>query len=302
MVTWLGRPALTWSAVLQGGAGPGWRTVEGRLSDVGALGALDETAAALAALVAAFERTRAALAVRRAEVLRARDEFRGRLGNTQHPRVLQAWYAATVAARKLEEADGRLQAAIVEARALAVRLGIDPGYAGRSPVTVEPGGPADVTSGVVMEPAELPALWIRAAGARLPVRPRGKGPTHGVLHDDHGRELFDDVLTATGGMLRSGRVPGVRDGIRDDWHPLDQVTREHVEAHAAAILRRPGAPLSATLVINNETCRSRGDYVGCDQVLSGLLPYGVRLTVYVFGDKGFWSAKTYVGTGEGIES
>jgi len=79
------------------------------------------------------------------------------------------------------------------------------------------------------------------------------------------------------------------------------VTREHTEAHAAAMLRRPGSPQDAVLVINKPTCTSRGNYVGCDEVLPGMLPAGKRLAVYATDEQQQPRLlKVYEGTGEGI--
>jgi hypothetical protein len=105
----------------------------------------------------------------------------------------------------------------------------------------------------------------------------GKGPTHGLLFDAVGSPLTGIPLTQSEGYLRSGGAVGARDGLRQDWYPLAQVTREHVEAHAAALLRKPGAPREAVLVVNKPTCVSKGEYVGCDEVLPGMLHDGSRL-------------------------
>jgi hypothetical protein len=109
-------------------------------------------------------------------------------------------------------------------------------------------------------------------------------------------------LTRQGGLLRSGKELSARDGLRPDWYPRAQVTTEHVEAHAAAYLRRPGTPDQAALVVNNPTCVSKGEYVGCDQVLPGMLPSGKRLAVYVSDGRETKLLKVYEGTGEGIAS
>jgi hypothetical protein len=101
-------------------------------------------------------------------------------------------------------------------------------------------------------------------------------------------------------MLRSGVVAGARDALRPDWHSRDQVTREHVEAHAAAVLRKPDAPTDVVLVINKPTCVTRGRYVGCDELLPAMLPQGTRLVVYVRAGQETTLLKIHEGTGEGI--
>lgn len=160
---------------------------------------------------------------------------------------------------------------------------------------------ADVTDhepGTVGRGDPIPE-WVHDAALRLPYRRNGKGPTHGSLADPGGAPLAGPSPPA-GGLLRSGAMPGARDGLRTDWHPLAQVTTEHVEAHAAALLRRPGAPRHAVLIINNPTCTSRGQYVGCDELLPGMLPNSTRLTVYLSDGRTATLAATYTGTGEGI--
>ena len=109
-------------------------------------------------------------------------------------------------------------------------------------------------------------------------------------------------MTQAAGTLRSGDAPGARDGLRADWYPLAQVTREHVEAHAAAMLRKPGSPNEAVLVINKPTCVSRGEYVGCDELLPDMLPVGKSLAVYVTDGTRTTLSKTYAGTGRGLET
>ena len=147
-----------------------------------------------------------------------------------------------------------------------------------------------------------PPGWIRDAGDRLPARSRTDRKTTGHLYGADGKPLnsVEDKLTMSDGRLRSGEVDVARSGIRPDWYPTAQVTREHVEAHAAAILRRPRSPNEAVVVVNKETCTSRLDYVGCDEVLPGLLPRGKRLAVYVKEGGSTTLFKVYRGTGEGI--
>lgn len=134
----------------------------------------------------------------------------------------------------------------------------------------------------------------------MPSRPGDRGPTHGLLFSSNGQRLADPDLTDGNGLLRSGRMEAARAGLRADWHARDQVTREHVEAHAAAVLRKPGAPSDAVLVINKPTCRTRGRYVGCDELLPGMLPPGTRVAVYVRDERGnIRLMKIYEGTGQG---
>jgi hypothetical protein len=72
---------------------------------------------------------------------------------------------------------------------------------------------------------------------------------------------------------------------------------EHVEGHAAAVMRRPDGPDDAVLVVTRPPCPGP---LGCHTVLPAILPAGNRMTVYVVGGDGVtrhWA--TYTGTGEG---
>lgn len=63
--------------------------------------------------------------------------------------------------------------------------------------------------------------------------------------------------------------------------------KSHVEAHAAAVMRRDGLD-EATLAINRTPCPGR---TGCDAMLPRMLPPGAQLHVY--GPDGV--RKTYTG-------
>jgi hypothetical protein len=140
-------------------------------------------------------------------------------------------------------------------------------------------------------------VWIGDAARRLPPRPAGLGPTHGLAFD-----------TATGTPLseqpyRSGRnIAGTADlrplpGLRGfPWTLTD-----HVESVVAQHMRRPGAPRDVTLVVNNEPCTD--DPYGCDRVLRHIIPAGSRLTIHVMDSEhpdGVRLFRRYDGTGKGI--
>jgi hypothetical protein len=243
---------------------------------------------------------------RTAGVVRDLQDSRSRLGVTlrgsRHPLVGRALDGFTAAIDRLQEADHLAAQSAEAVRAYAHAIGIDiPASASQSADNVgQTGTSAQRSAGGV--PRTQGQGWVEDAGGRLPRRPGGKGPTHGLLFNISGTPLTGPPLTQSGGYLRSGGAPGARDGLRSDWHPLAQVTREHVEAHAAALLRKPGAPREAVLVVNKPTCVSRGEYVGCDEVLPGMLPRGSRLAVYVSDGAATRLLKVYTGTGEGIAS
>jgi len=116
------------------------------------------------------------------------------------------------------------------------------------------------------------------------------------------------VLATADGARRSAPIwsgergpgtggPGLRhDDSVNQWHRLKSAL-EHVEGHAAALMRRPNGPRDAVLVLSAPPCP--GPY-GCDAILAALLPADSRLSVYVMGGDGqtrFW--RGYIGTGEG---
>jgi Double-stranded DNA deaminase toxin A len=124
--------------------------------------------------------------------------------------------------------------------------------------------------------------------------------TQGFLWDANGKQLTNPSLTVGEDQrLRSGRVPAARAGLRSEWFPAREF-HDHAEAHAAAILRHPGAPQEANLVLNNTPCRSRGIYKGCNDMLPGMLPANKRLHVYLTDGEHTWWYATYDGTGEGV--
>ncbi|WP_460662338.1 DddA-like double-stranded DNA deaminase toxin [Kribbella swartbergensis] len=130
-----------------------------------------------------------------------------------------------------------------------------------------------------------PAPFDQKLFDRLPERPGGRGPTSGILSRTDGR----GPIHLVSGQKGPGRgSPGLTGRIAKL-----QVAGDHVEGHAAALMRRAGAPREATLYLNNKPCP--GQY-GCDETLPSQLPEGSKLTVYWPGGH-----KVYRGTGEGLE-
>lgn len=253
----------------------------------------------------------------------ARDQIASIAQGGQRPTLDHAVAELTSGTRVMGQADALIASAMADIAEYARRIGFalsPPAHTAVVPqqaaASAEPRAPAiDVhianESAVVSQPTwsgldavlaapdQIPG-WVREAASKLPERPGGVGPTHGTLHGVDGQPLAKSPLTRTNGDLRSGKVPSARDGLRSDWYPGAQVIREHVESHAAAILRKPGTPQEAVIVINKPTCRTMGKYVGCDEVLPGLLPEGKRLAVYVTDGRETKLLKVYQGTGEGI--
>ena len=75
---------------------------------------------------------------------------------------------------------------------------------------------------------------------------------------------------------------------------------DHVEAQAAAILRRPGAPTTASLVINQAPYKDPDTPLICECTLRHIIPKDTVLTVYVTDGHHTWRHGVYHGTGEEI--
>lgn len=134
--------------------------------------------------------------------------------------------------------------------------------AGRSPESQSPDAP------------EEPAPFIEEIFRRLPERPNSEGPTRGVLTRADGR---GQIHLVSGTKGPGGQGPGL-----SGWLARLAVARDHVEGHAAALMRRAGAPREATLYLNNKPCGldDKDQPLGCDGTLKYQLPPGSKLTVY----------------------
>lgn len=88
------------------------------------MGTTEETAAAIDELIAVYEGVLGTLAEARSSIIAASDELRGRLGNTSHPKILQAMAATKHAAQRLAEADTVFRAAIRVLREWSGLLGV----------------------------------------------------------------------------------------------------------------------------------------------------------------------------------
>jgi hypothetical protein len=137
----------------------------------------------------------------------------------------------------------------------------------------------------------------------LPGRSADDAPTEGFLVV--GTEVVhDDVFSAEpDGRIRSRRIragsrPAAGTGLRRK--AAGAVVMDHVEAQAAAVLRRPGAAREANLVINNPPCDKAGRPLVCEKLLPHILPAGSRLNVYLSDGTSTRFYKTYEGTGEEI--
>jgi hypothetical protein len=224
-----------------------------------------DVGAALRAVIDGIEREPQRAARVAAALQSSRDRLAATVRASRHPLAMRALGAVAAAVDRVREADDLAAQAEEAARGYARAMGVAIAESGQPPTDIgQTRGPTATPAQAARSPL---SRWVDDAGGRLPRRLGGKGPTHGLLFDGGGTPFTGTPLTQSGGFLRSGAAPGARDGLRPDWHPLAQVTREHVEAHAAELLRKPGAPNDAVLVVTKPTCVSRGEYVGCDEVL-----------------------------------
>jgi len=97
---------------------------------------------------------------------------------------------------------------------------------------------------------------------------------------------MDDVFLVSGVNGPSKHFKGVK------APGMDLITKTHVEAHAAALMRMNNIT-EATLYINNPPCNYLvdGKAKGCQNVLPNMLPEGAKLTV--IGPNGY--KQTFVG-------
>ena len=142
-------------------------------------------------------------------------------------------------------------------------------------------------------------MAVIAAAARLRTLPPRGAKTVGILTTPEGEAIDEPIWSGVQGPARG--APGLKTTDRRmPWHQM-VTALHHVEGHAAAIMRRPGGPTHAVLVLSEQPC----DDIpwGCDRILPAILPAGSRLDVYVLDTDGSvrqWKESGYTGTGEGI--
>ncbi|MFV2083926.1 DddA-like double-stranded DNA deaminase toxin [Micromonospora sp. LOL_021] len=145
-----------------------------------------------------------------------------------------------------------------------------------------------------LRPDAVPT-WVHDVASTVHALMPGGGKTAGVLALPDGRTRSKPIWSGRQGP--GAGAPGLRRDDKINQWPRLKSAVEHVEGHAAAFMRRAGAPTEAVLVVSQPPCP--GPY-GCNAVLPALLPVNSRLTVYLASADGqarLW--KTYIGTGEG---
>lgn len=162
-----------------------------------------------------------------------------------------------------------------------------------------PAGPAKIASKPATAIAEsglpTPQFAVDAAERLRAQLPRGNKVV-GLLFDENGESIGDEIWSGVMGPARG--APGVRRDGPQPWHRYLSVTT-HVEGHAAALLRRPGAPRQVTLVVSKDPC---GNDYGCAAVIPDVLPRGARVSVFVANeDRTVKRIVPFIGNGKGLE-
>ncbi|MBT8226776.1 MAG: hypothetical protein HKP61_17120 [Dactylosporangium sp.] len=241
----------------------------------------DDLSSALSALIRDLHATRARLAAIREQLAADRDEFRGRLGATQHPAVLRAEYEATSAIRQVDEADQHVQAAIAAARVQAAQLHVDVGGSlgsvpGDATREVDPratdGAEASHLGRFDPQPYldEMP-VFVREGRTRPKTHGRWRdrhGATHRLLsgYDGHYSPLIDQRA------IRLGLIPnGAKLLTSGDVEMKFAMARRETWARTGVVTRE-------TIVINNPKGPCSGK-LSCDGLLNRYLPPGGELTV-----------------------
>ena len=257
------------------------------------MGSMDETAAAFETLIAEYQRVRVDLAAIRVDLLQARDELHGRLGNTQHPLILKALGNTTLATRRIEVAAAQFAAAIEAAREHAAALGLTLGDSGTlhwdSLVGVE-----EIADGDGRPMARRVFDFDAEAGHLPRYGENGAQTTFGRAVDDTGRTYE----IHSGDKLRHARLIEATNRRLRERHLLlghaKSGRASDVEQKFATWMRLEGVR-EADLVINNPKgpCRPR---LGCTRTVPQLLDPGQRLTVHWRDANGQWQRRVFEGT------
>ena len=261
-------------------------------------GAIADVAAAITESIARLGRARAGCAAAANAAGRARDQFRSSAGTSRNPHAVAMIQRTALAAQRLHEGDQTLSEAVRLIEEYAARLGVDVTRVVQSSVSMPPSSSSKGLSspgGADAAPGRVPAFVTGIVAELRSMLPRGTKVV-GVMTAPDGGNRSAPIWSGVDGPAAG--APGLRADDQVPWHQLKTVL-EHVEGHVAAIMRHPGAPRHAVLVISESPCERRP--FGCDRVLPALLPQGATLTVYVGDEDGsarLW--KTYTGTGRGV--
>ncbi|WP_158632455.1 hypothetical protein [Micromonospora sp. Llam0] len=164
---------------------------------------LADVGAALRAVIDGIERERQRAAQVAAALQSSRDRLAATVRESRHPLTMRALDAIAAATDRVREADDLAAQAGEAARGYARAMGIAIAGSGQPHSEISPtGGPTTTPATAEASPPLSP--WVDHAGSRLPRRPGGKGPTHGLLFDGDGTSLTGTPLTQSGGLLRSG--------------------------------------------------------------------------------------------------
>ncbi|MFY1674012.1 DddA-like double-stranded DNA deaminase toxin [Plantactinospora sp. WMMB334] len=250
-----------------------------------------DVVAVLAAGLEQVRQCRAAVADAAPPLARAHTRLAETGVGSADARLDAAWNLLTQADDRLHDAATALATATAAVTDYVATIGAHLPHTGTAEPTAEQPWPRLATS-ATNQP--VPAFVARAAAELRTLLPKG-AKTVGLLTTPDGGTQGEPIWSgADGPAAEAARLR--RDSPRR-WHQNVAAT-QHVEGHAAAIMRRPDGPRHAVLVVSKRPCPGP---LGCDRLLTGLLPAGATLTVYVTGkNSGPQLWKTYTGTGEGV--
>lgn len=250
-----------------------------------------EVVAVLAVGLGRVRDTRALLARASACFAQAHARLAGTVAGSRDARADAATSLLTDAHARLQQADAALSHAVesvtryvsaIGGHLPAVDVGKDVQDGNWS--TLAPSSPGQV----------VPEFVARVAERLREILPRG-AKTVGVLATVDGTTRSRPIWSGEDGPAAG--APGLRRDSPRRWHQNAAAT-QHVEGHAAAIMRRPDGPRHAVLVVSKRPCPGE---LGCHRLLPELLPAGATLTVYMAGkDDTLRMWKTYLGTGKGV--
>lgn len=125
------------------------------------------------------------------------------------------------------------------------------------------------------------------------IRPHvGIRKTVGILTRADGSEIGGEIWSGREGPGKGGP------GLAAPWRHM-QTMNEHVEGHAAAVMRRDGHR-DAVLYISRRPCED--DPYGCQRQLENALPAGARLTVFIVDQRGGIKPRKFIGNRRGLSN
>lgn len=250
----------------------------------GGIASLGQVVARIRAVLVDLRGTATAVTAARETIAVAADRLAAVVEGTSRSEPAEVRSLLQSSVEALDDTEGHLAAALDASERYLREIGASP-----RPVTVL--GPPQPPPVGVTEPVPD---YVRHVGREFRhVQPPSRQVV-GYLVDRFGHPLHGDrLLSGSDGPARG--APGLNhDYPVAGW----EAALTHVEGHAAALLRRPGAPTEAVLVLSKVPCPAPR---GCQVALPKILPVGTTLHVYVLGSAGppTWHG-SYTGDGRGV--